>query len=85
MPAKITIYSLATCSHCNQAKAYLDEREVPYDTIHMDFLSGDDRTRAMDALRKLNPEITFPTIIIGENVVVGFRPEAIEAALKAGA
>ena len=84
MPAKILIYTLSTCSHCNQTKDYLDERQIPYDTVHVDFLSGDDRTRAMEALRKLNPEITFPTIVIGEKIIVGFRPEAIEAALKTG-
>ena len=83
MPATITVYTLATCPHCNHAKDYLDAHNISYDTVSVDFLSGDDLTRVMDTLRRLNPEVTFPTIVIGETVIVGFRPEAIEAALKA--
>jgi len=82
MSATVKIYTLSTCSHCTQAKAFLDERNVAYAPVSVDFMSGDERTQAMDALRKLNPAITFPTIVIGEKVVVGFRREELEAALQ---
>ncbi|BAH74413.1 glutaredoxin family protein [Solidesulfovibrio magneticus] len=82
MPAKVKIYTLSTCSHCTQAKEFLDERNVPYSPVSVDFMSGDERTQVLDTLRKLNPAITFPTIVIGEKVIVGFRREEIEAALK---
>ena len=59
-----------------------DEREIPYDNVHVDFMSGDDRTQVLGTLRKLNPEITFPTIVIGDKVIAGFRRDEIEAALK---
>ena len=82
MPATVKIYTLSTCSHCTQAKEFLDERKVAYTAVSVDFMSGDERTQALDALRKLNPAITFPTLVIGEKVIVGFRREEIEAALK---
>ena len=82
MPATIKIYTLANCSHCTRAKDYLDEREIPYDAVNVDFLCGEDRNQTMDTVRKLNPAITFPTIVIGERVIIGFRPEEIEAVLK---
>lgn len=82
MSAKVKIYTLSTCSHCTQAKDFLDERKVAYDPVSVDFMSGDERTQVLDTLRKLNPAITFPTIVIGEKVIVGFRREEIEAALK---
>ena len=82
MSAKVKIYTLSTCSHCTQAKDFLDERNVAYDPVSVDFMSGDERTQVLDTLRKLNPAITFPTIVIGEKVIVGFRREEIEAALK---
>jgi len=78
----ITIYTLSTCSHCAHAKEYLEEHEIPYEGINVDFKSGDERNQVMDTVRKLNPAITFPTIVIGEKVIVGFRREEIEAALK---
>ncbi|HML53112.1 MAG TPA: glutaredoxin family protein [Solidesulfovibrio magneticus] len=82
MSAKVKIFTLSTCSHCAQAKEFLDERKVAYDPVSVDFMSGDERTQVLDTLRKLNPAITFPTIVIGEKVIVGFRREEIEAALK---
>lgn len=82
MSAQVKIYTLSTCSHCTHAKEFLDERKVPYDPVSVDFLSGDERTQVLDVLRKLNPAITFPTIVIGEKVVVGFRREEMEAALR---
>ena len=82
MPTPIKIFTLSTCSHCTQAKEFLDERKIPYDNVHVDFMSGDDRTQVIDTLRKLNPEVTFPTIVIGDKVIVGFRRDEIEAALR---
>lgn len=82
MPPAITIYTLSTCSHCAHAKEYLDEREIPYAGINVDFMSGEERNQIMDTVRRLNPAITFPTIVIGEKVIVGFRREEIEAALE---
>jgi hypothetical protein len=35
----------------------------------------------MDEVRKLNPDCTFPTICIGDRVVVGFNEERIRKAL----
>lgn len=81
MAAQIKLYTLATCPHCNHVKDYLDERNIPYDAVNVDFMSGEDRTQVMEIVRKLNPEITFPTIAIGSTVIVGFRREQIDAAL----
>ncbi|MHC1790282.1 glutaredoxin family protein [Solidesulfovibrio sp.] len=82
MPAQIKIFTLSTCSHCTQAKHYLEEREIPYDSVSVDFMSGDDRTRVLETLRQLNPAITFPTIVIGDTVIVGFRRDEIDDALR---
>lgn len=82
MSAKVKIYTLSTCVHCTQAKEFLDERKIAYDPVSVDFLSGEERTQVLDGLRKLNPAVTFPTIVIGEKVIVGFRREELEAALR---
>ena len=82
MPAQIKIFTLSTCSHCTQAKHYLEERELPYDSVSVDFLAGDERTRVLDTIRQLNPSVTFPTIVIGDTVIIGFRRDEIDAALR---
>ncbi|KHK01356.1 glutaredoxin family protein [Desulfovibrio sp. TomC] len=82
MTTPIKVFTLATCPHCTRAKDYLDEHNIPYDAVNVDFLSGEERNQVMDTVRKYNPEVTFPTIVIGSTVIVGFRSEQIEAALK---
>lgn len=82
MDIKIKVYALSTCTHCQHAREFLDEQKIPYDCIHVDHLVGAERNDAMYSLGKLNPALSFPTIVIGDKVIVGFRREEIENALK---
>ena len=77
----VTLYALMTCSHCKDAKKYLKEQGVDFRLIQMDLLVGEERNDAMRALRKLNPECSFPTVQIGETVIVGFKPDQLRRAL----
>ena len=81
MSSEIKVYALSTCVHCKHAKEYLEEHKIPYDCVHVDFLSGEERTQVMDIVRKLNPALSFPTIVIGNKVIVGFRRDEIEQAI----
>ena len=83
MASEIKVYALTTCVHCKHAKEFLDEKKIPYDCVHVDYLSGDERNTVMDVVRKLNPAVSFPTIVIGNKVIVGFRRDEIETALGA--
>ncbi len=83
MSPDIKVYALSTCMHCKHAKEYLEEHDIPYDCVHVDFLSGEERNEVMNIVRKLNPSLSFPTIVIGDKVIVGFRREEIEQALDA--
>jgi glutaredoxin-like protein NrdH len=82
MVPKITVYALSTCVHCQHAKEYLQEHAVPFESIQVDGLFGPEKSDTMYALGKLNPALTFPTIVIGDKVIVGFRREELENALK---
>jgi len=77
----VTIYALSTCIHCKKAKEYLDECEIPYKCIHVDQLTGEDRKAAIEAVKQLNPSVSFPTLRIGDTVVVGFNRAEIDKAL----
>ena len=82
MSADIKVYALSTCVHCKHAKEFLDEKHVPHDCVHVDFLSGEERTKVMDIVRKLNPALSFPTIVIGDKVIVGFRRDELLTMLE---
>ena len=78
----IKIYSLSTCGHCRQAKNLLDEIGAEYSTVEVDRLEGEERSCAISEVRKINPALSFPTIVIGERVIAGNREKLIREALE---
>jgi glutaredoxin-like protein NrdH len=78
---KVKLYTLSTCSHCKSTKRFLDRCTVAYEFIDVDLLEGKERQLILEDVRKLNPRCTFPTIIIGDKVIVGFNEAKIKDAL----
>jgi glutaredoxin-like protein NrdH len=77
---KVFVYALSTCGHCRNAKRLLDENNVKYDFVDVDLLPRDEMGKVVEEVRKVNPQVAFPTILIGEKVVVGYRElEILEA------
>ncbi len=77
----VKLYTLSTCSHCRAAKKLMGALGVQYDYVDVDLLSGSARAAALEEVRKLNPLCSFPTILIGDTVVVGNREDKIREAL----
>ncbi len=80
---KVKLYSLSTCSHCKSTKRFLDDCTVVYDFTDVDLLDAEERWAVLEDVKSLNPRCSFPTIVIGERVVIGFREDEIRAALEA--
>ena len=77
---KVFVYALSTCGHCRNAKKLLDSHDVKYDHIDVDLLPRDEMKTVLEDVRKVNPQTSFPTIVIGDTVIVGYRePEIMEA------
>lgn len=81
MEENVKIYSLSTCSHCKATKRLLGECGVKYDFTDVDLLQGDERRAILEDVKKFNPRCSFPTIIIGEKVIVGYKEDEIKEAL----
>jgi glutaredoxin-like protein NrdH len=81
MENNVKMYSLSTCGHCKATKKLLDECSVQYEFTDVDLLEGDERAAILDDVRKLNPRCSFPTIIIGDKVIVGYKEIEIKEAL----
>ena len=77
----VKIYSLSTCSHCKSTKKLLDDCTVQYEFIDVDLLHGDERKAILEDVKKFNPRCSFPTIIIGDKVILGYKEEQIREAL----
>ncbi len=69
----IKIYSLSTCSHCKATKKLLDECTLKFDFVDVDLLEGEERKAMVEEVKKVNERCSFPTIIIGEKVIVGYK------------
>jgi glutaredoxin-like protein NrdH len=77
----IKLYTLSTCSHCKSTKKFLNECTVQYEFVDVDLLEGDERKAIIEDIKKLNPRCSFPTLIIGDEVIVGFKEKKIKEAL----
>ena len=77
----VKIYSLSTCSHCKSTKEFLNECSIQYDFVDVDELSKDERKKILHDIKKLNPRCSFPTIVIGDKVIVGYKEKKIKEAL----
>jgi glutaredoxin-like protein NrdH len=81
MQKPIKIYTLSTCVHCKAAKKLLIECGVKYEFIDVDLLTGEAQKNVLEDVKKYNPECSFPTIIIGDKVIIGFRENEIRGEL----
>ncbi|MBW2678549.1 MAG: glutaredoxin family protein, partial [Deltaproteobacteria bacterium] len=72
---------LSTCSHCKSTKRLLTECTIEYDFVEVDLLEGDERKAILEDIKKVNPRCSFPTLIIGDKVIVGYKEKDIKEAL----
>jgi glutaredoxin len=80
---KIMLYALSTCGWCKKTKDFLNKLGVEYKYVFVDDLEGEDREKAMEEIKKWNPNRSFPTLIIdNEKCIVGFKVHEIKKALK---
>jgi glutaredoxin-like protein NrdH len=78
---EVKVFSLSTCSHCKATKKYLSDCTIKYEFVDVDLLKGDERKAIIEDVKKFNPRCSFPTIIIGDKVIVGFKEKEIKEAL----
>ncbi|NSW88083.1 MAG: glutaredoxin family protein [Syntrophobacteraceae bacterium] len=78
----VKLYALSTCIHCKNTKEYLDGCGVGYECVDVDKLEGEERKAMIEEVKKVNPSCSFPTLIIGDKIIVGFRKDEIREALN---
>lgn len=73
--AKVTIYSLPTCTHCKAAKKFFEDQNIPFEDV--DLTQNDE---AMDEMIAKGYKGT-PIIRIDGEDVVGFNAKKIQELL----
>ena len=80
--SKIKLFTLSTCSHCIRTKRFFKDNGIDMEFIDVDLLTSAERESVMNEVRKLNPDCSFPTICIGDTIIVGFNEEKLKKALN---
>jgi len=73
--------SLYSFSRPALTKRFLDTCAVKYEFTDVDLIPENERKAILADVMKFNPECSFPTIIIGDTVIVGIQEAKIKAAL----
>jgi len=80
---KVFVYALSTCGWCKKTKAFLNENGVEYSYVDVDLETGAERTKALDEVRRWNPNCSFPTVVLNDaTCFVGFQPDKMKETLK---
>jgi glutaredoxin len=83
---KVFIYTLSTCGWCKKTKKLLESMDVEYEYVDIDLLEGEEDTKVRAEMKKHNPRLTCPTIVIddGKDVLIGFDEDEIRRCLRDG-
>ncbi|PWH16547.1 MAG: hypothetical protein DDG59_09275 [Anaerolineae bacterium] len=76
--AEVVMYCTPWCPACRRARAYFNEKKIPFVEIDI----SRDRTAAAQVRQWAKGNETTPTFLIKGKVIVEFRIDEIEAALK---
>jgi glutaredoxin-like protein NrdH len=79
---KVMVYALSTCPWCKKAKQLLNDMGVAYSFVDVDLTKGEERNKLIEAVKKWNPGLSFPTIVINETCIVGYDESKIKESLK---
>ncbi len=76
MSKRVKVYSTSTCPYCAMAKAFLREKNIPFDDVNV----GDNPEAAKEMVKK-SGQMAVPVIDIDGKIIVGFNKEAISREL----
>lgn len=78
----IKLFAISTCVWCKRTKRLLESLGVNYNYIFVDKLDRDTRNKVEQEVKKYNPRVSFPTVVINDDkCIVGFQEEEIKEAL----
>lgn len=77
----VILFGLSTCPYCRMTKKFLDETGAEYEFTEVDLLDGEEKDAAIAEVKRLSGGTSFPVVVIGEEVIVGFNKKRIKELL----
>jgi glutaredoxin len=81
MRTKPKLYTLSTCVHCSAAKRFLNAHGIEFDCVDVDELEEKEREKILSEILRISDGLRFPTIVVGDRVIVGFYEDKLREAL----
>ncbi len=78
---RVMLYALSTCGWCGMTRELLESLEVAFDYVYVDKVAPDQQKAIIEEVEKYNPALSFPTVVIGDETIVGFKEKEIREAL----
>lgn len=75
--SKVVVFGTTTCPFCAKARDYLADKKVAFADFNVDKSEAAQKQYATLKVKAV------PAILIGDRLITGFRPDAIDDALKA--
>jgi glutaredoxin 3 len=76
--ATVTVYSTPTCPYCVLAKDWFTEKGIAFSDVDV----SKNPMAAREMIEK-SGQMGVPVVVIGDNAVVGYRPDVFEDLLRA--
>lgn len=73
----VKVYSSDNCRYCRDLKAYLEKKNIPYETF--DVARNESYAREMQAV---SGQSAIPVTVIGDEIIIGFNIAKIDKALS---
>lgn len=77
----VKLYALSTCPFCRKVKALLKKHDIAYDYVDVDLQSREERKRLRQEVMQYNPRSSYPTLVVDDEVVIGYREDKIKEVL----
>ena len=73
----VKVYSSDNCRYCRDLKAYLEKKNIPYETF--DVAWNESYAREMQSV---SGQSAIPVTVIGDEIIIGFDIAKIDKALS---
>jgi len=75
------LLALSTCPRCHGMKEFLRRNGVPAVIVDVDLLRQEEKRANLRFLRRMNPRVSFPTLVVGDEAVIGEDYDSVKEVL----
>ncbi|MDD3986110.1 MAG: glutaredoxin family protein [Methanobacterium sp.] len=80
---KLVLFALSTCGWCKKTRELIEELNAAYEYIYVDLIQGKEREEVVEMLKKWNPQVSFPTLVIDDmKIIIGFKEDEIKELIE---